>query len=116
VFTYYFPVRSFRQVPMFSGITPMQITVSWYACLAANPNKFDFNNNVSMLCSSCRIKMSKFYFKEQKQVSFQSSSRCPLSPPCYTVTDSYRSLYMNQVPGDCYLHRCNTTKHVSSLI
>lgn len=47
-----------------------------------------------ILCLSCNVKTAKsniFKSKLQKQSSFQS----------YSATASYRSLYINHIPGDC---------------
>ena len=38
------------------------------------------------------------YRKKQHSSSFQGS---PLSSPSYTVTVSYRSFHLNQIPVDC---------------
>ena len=44
-------------------------------------------------------------WKGQKQASFRSFSVVfPVTSALYTVTVSYRPLFKNQVPADCYLY------------
>lgn len=67
---------------------------------------FVFTNYLCILCLSCKCQkvknlcqiLQKITEKKQHSGSFQGR---PLSSPSYTVTVSYCSFHLNQVPVDC---------------
>jgi hypothetical protein len=81
------------------------IWLTFLACLAASANQLYFYRQCIILCISCKVKKYKTTAKLYCRSKCHSNCFpwCPHLRQRYPVVVIYLSLYMYQVPGDCYL-------------
>ena len=80
-----------------------------YTCFVSNANTFDYLPtiyvHVCILCLSCKVQNTCQILLKRVESRIVSIIFFYVFCPCYTVTISDCLLFMNQVPGDCYM--CN---------